>query len=72
MKYNLNNFVIVTLTKRGYNVAGRSEYYPLETLPDGSQKWVLWQLMSTFGDAMYIGCEPLFESNVLDMVPPTL
>jgi hypothetical protein len=75
---NLNSSVKVKLTKVGLDKYIKFwNKYPTEvkdfktlddirsTLPDGTHKFQLWELMSIFGSGMYNGCDIPFEKNIV-------
>jgi hypothetical protein len=62
--FNINDHVFIRLTELG-------KKYVKETcgrLPsedgDGWSQWQLWDVMSTFGEHIHLGCEPLFQTNI--------
>lgn len=65
MKFNVNNYVKVKLTKRGKEIM-KEEGVMREYVPDkdGYTKWQLWELMGVFGNYVYNGCEIPFETEI--------
>ena len=73
MKFNMNNYVSVTLTKRGteiYNARWEGLRLPEEYIPKpASEGYVLkaqlWSLFQDFGEHIYLGCHMPFEGCTL-------
>ena len=77
MKFNMNDKVKVKLTEHGRKVhreeheklfAGQKYshvYSPPEEDSDGYSTWQMWQLMSSFGEWIYMGCAIPFDTNIL-------
>jgi hypothetical protein len=56
--------VLVKLTQHGRDllkIAGRTDIREAE---DGWSKLILWDLMSEFGQHIYMGCIPPFETTI--------
>lgn len=67
-EYNLNNFVYVRLTDYGRSIAREKvkagELVMPEEDKNGVSKWILWELMATFGVILYNGNPNIpFEKN---------
>jgi hypothetical protein len=64
--FNVNWYVRVRLTYTGR--AHLRKVWPIYRSkveePDGWSRWQLWSLMETFGAAMYLGCDPPFETTI--------
>jgi hypothetical protein len=75
-KFNINDNVKVKLTKHGkcvydnYLKALRCQPQQIKHLrikedKNGYSTWQLWYLMRIFGEHIYNGCDPLFETTIL-------
>lgn len=87
MEFNVNDKVRVRLTHHGRDIlrgivadyrqkhpkANALFLFPQES-DDGWSEWQLWELMSTFGEHCYNGCEVPFETtiNIPDAAPSPL
>jgi hypothetical protein len=64
--FNVNWYVRVRLTDTGR--AHLRKVWPIYRSKveesDGLSRWQLWSLMETFGAAMYLGCDPPFETTI--------
>jgi len=61
--FNINCHVLVKLTPKGRKILCKGNI----TIPkeDGEwSEWQLWYLMSIFGQYIYLGCEPPFETLI--------
>lgn len=77
MKFNVNEYVMVKLTEIGKAelrkqndelravVKSLRPYSEPEEDDQGYTKYQLWDLMSTFGHLMVMGCEPPFETDII-------
>lgn len=77
MRFDVNGFVKVRLTKKGHAihhathdlVMGPLKYehrfVPLVEDMEGWSEWQLWELMRVFGQYLYQGCEMPFETFIL-------
>jgi len=75
MKFNINDYVFVKLTDRGREIH-RIHYERVfpdhpdivyqepEVDADGESKFQLWDLMTIFGEHMYLGCNPPIETDI--------
>lgn len=65
MKFNVNNYVKVKLTKRGKEIM-EEEGVMSKPKPDaeGFSKFQMWELMQIFGNYVYNGCEIPFEMEI--------
>lgn len=71
-KINLNNYVYVKLTEKGFRVHevkekeyyNRDDYRPPEVDENGYSKFQLWDFMNIFGDHTWMGAPPCFEMAV--------
>lgn len=77
MKFNLNEYVRVKLTPTGKDIL-RKKFEELHermpqafkefSLPEedgqGFSKWQMWHLFSDFGEHIYLGCNPPFETEI--------
>lgn len=76
MKFNINNYVKVKLNERGKEILKKEwdsrpnifrsqfEFELPEEDEDGYSKWQLWNLMTTFGEYMWLGCVVPFETEI--------
>lgn len=78
MKINVNNYVKIKLTEVGkkhakekyfksFNYNPPYEYSDPKEDIDGYSEWQLWELMATFGDILYNGCQIPFE-NIIEII----
>jgi hypothetical protein len=67
MIFNINHSIRVKVTLHGYSLlpAERAKMVFKESSKnDGWSRWQLWDLISTFGGHLHIGCEIPFETNI--------
>lgn len=77
MKFNINECVRVRLTKTGKNILRKQFDSAHERMPhvfkefalpkedeQGFSEWQMWRLFETFGEHIYLGCEPPFETEI--------
>jgi hypothetical protein len=66
-KCNVNDKVQVKLTKRGLKVLDdlyeTCGYIKYSEHTSDTYKFELWELMNVFGESLFNGSEPCFESN---------
>lgn len=71
IRFNINQYVKVKITKHGKDILVKDEYpYPYKEDKDGWSKWQMWHLMEQFGQYIYLGCEPPFETEII-LLPRT-
>ena len=65
--FNVNNFVKVKLTSSGFNYYKHLKNVPELQEPDkdGYTEFQLWELIQYFGDAVYLSCNPPFETQII-------
>lgn len=69
MQFNINNKVRVRLTPKGKRVLaekykGLRPGYPPKEDAAGWSEWQLWDLMQTFGECIFLGCDMPFEGTI--------
>lgn len=78
--FNLNDYVYVRITPRGFDMLSArdaefnakfgaitltgSSRRSAEQVGQGHTRWQLWDLISTFGAGIYLGCVPPFETTI--------
>ena len=82
MKLSINEYVRVKLTPTGKDILRKKfdEFHTVSTafkefaLPkedsEGFSQWQMRSLFSGFGEHIYLGCDPLFETEI-EIVDPT-
>ena len=60
MKFNINNDVKVKLNDKGRKITN----FTVKEDKDGWSKWQLWDLMSTFGKYISLGCATPFDTEI--------
>ena len=78
MKFNINHMVRVKLTDKGraihrenWEILSRKLGYcpPVED-KNGWSTWQMWSLMNHFGEHLFCGSEPPFETTIDIVVKP--
>jgi len=77
IEFNINEYVLVKLTKAGIDELERQHEELRLRLPklssklpnrkedeEGFTRWQLWSLMNTFGHMVGLGMEPPFDTNI--------
>jgi len=77
MKFNVNENVRVKLTPTGKDILRKKFDLAHERMPQvfkefslpeedaqGFSKWQMWQLFADFGEHIYLGCNPPFETEI--------
>ena len=78
LPFNVNDYVRVRLTDRGRQIHRENfrklnatlvlhadiKYTPPPEDADGWSEWQMWDLMSTFGEHMWLSCEPPFGTDI--------
>lgn len=64
MRFNANKDVKIRLTDEGREILKNTNAYIPKEDEDGWSKWVLWQVMNTFGKYIEIGIESPFEMEI--------
>ena len=77
MKFNINEYVRVKLTPTGKGILRKQFVERHERMPDvfkelslpeedeqGFSQWQMWRLFETFGNHVFLGCEPPFETEI--------
>lgn len=77
MKFNVNDYVRVKLTPTGKEILRKQFEERHERMPqvfkelslpeedeNGFSQWQMWRLFETFGEHIFLGCEPPFETEI--------
>lgn len=71
MKVNINDRVKVRFTEHGFRLYGEHLFLnnqPVQVNHDHCYYiFTLWELMSIFGDAIYLGSDQIFVNNEIDI-----
>ena len=66
IEFNINNYVKIKLTTDGREILRKKglDFYIDKEDQYGWSKWQLWNLLQTFGEHIFLGCDLPFESNI--------
>ena len=66
IKFNINDDIKIQLKERGKKIlAVDRPNKRINEDKDGWSTWQLWEVIETFGDYIYNGCDMPFETNII-------
>ena len=70
MKFNINDEVVIKLTKYGETILGKSNSTSYEYSYNKKTKILkeqLWVVMNIFGNHLWLGGEQMFVNNIIEL-----